>query len=69
MTEPTFRRNDHVDYRFSTSGAFAGMARVIELLSDGRYRLARLDGPPFRLESSIFMEAQLRLTTDEVRAA
>jgi hypothetical protein len=44
VTEPTFRRNDHVDYRFSTSGAFAGMARVIELLSDGRYRLARLDG-------------------------
>jgi hypothetical protein len=31
----------------------------------GRYRLARLDGTPFRIESSIFPEAQLRLTTDE----
>jgi hypothetical protein len=69
VTEPTFHLDDCVDYRFSTSGPFAGAATVIEVLSDGRYRLARLDGPPFRLESSIFAEAQLRLTTDEIAAA
>jgi hypothetical protein len=69
VTEPNFHLNDCVDYRFSTGGPFAGTARVIGLLSGGRYRLARLDGTPFRLESSIFAEAQLRRTTDEVKAA
>jgi hypothetical protein len=39
---------------FSTSGPFVGTAKVIELLSDGRYRLARLVGAPFQIESSIF---------------
>jgi hypothetical protein len=69
VSEPNFHVNDCVDYRFSTSGPFAGAARVNELLSGGRYRLARLDRTPFRLESSIFVEAQLRLTTSEARAA
>jgi hypothetical protein len=35
--------------------------RVIEVFSDGRYRLERLDGPPFPKEGSIFGEEQLRL--------
>lgn len=65
MAEPAFNLRDRVEYRFAANGPFVGEATVIEVLGDGRYRLARLDGAPFAVEGSIFGEAQLRLSTGE----
>ena len=42
-------------------GLLSAKARVVEVLCDGRYRLERLDGPPFPREGSIFAEEQLWL--------
>lgn len=65
MAGPAFNLRDRVEYRFAADGPFVGEATVIEVLSDGRYRLARLNGTPFAAEVSIFGEAQLRLSTWE----
>jgi hypothetical protein len=61
MAAPAFRLQDCVEYRWTSDGPFVGEARVIDILNDGRYRLERLDGPPFPKEGSIFGEEHLRL--------
>lgn len=61
LADPAFKLQDRVKFRWSGAGPFVGEARVVEVLSDGRYRLERLDGSPFPREGSIFAEKQLRL--------
>ena len=61
MAEPAFNLNESVEYRWAAGGEFVGVARIVELLPDGRYRLERVDGAPFPKEASIFGEEQLRL--------
>ena len=65
MAEPIFKLHDTVEYRWSAEGPFVGKAEIVELLSDGRYRLERLDGTSFPKEGSIFGEEQLRLKPPE----
>lgn len=65
MAQSAFEVDDDVEYRFASSGPFVGAARIVEVLSDGRYRLARLDGAAFPLEGSIFVDEQLRLRATE----
>ena len=60
-----FNPQDRVEYRWATDGPFVGEARVVEMLPNGRYRLARLNGAAFPKEGSIFAEAQLRLKSPE----
>jgi hypothetical protein len=61
VAAPAFTLQDRVEFRWAADGDFIGEAQVIEVFSDGRYRLERLDGPPFPKEGSIFGEEQLRL--------
>lgn len=61
MADPAFNLQDRVEFRWSGEGRFVGEACVVEVLSDGRYRLERLDGPPFPREGGIFAKEQLRL--------
>ena len=65
MVEPAFKLHDAVEYRWSAEGPFVGKARIVEILSDGRYRLERLDGTSFPREGSIFAEEQLPLRPPE----
>jgi hypothetical protein len=52
VIEPAFKLHDTVEYRWSAEGPFVGKAEIVELLSDGRYRLERLDGTSFPREGS-----------------
>jgi hypothetical protein len=65
LADPAFNPQDRVEFRWSGAGPFVGEARVVEVLSDGRYRLERLDGSPLPREGSIFAEKQLRLKPPE----
>lgn len=69
MSDPAFNLQDRVEYRWSGAGPFAGEARVVELLPDGRYRLERLDGTAFLRGGSIFVEEQPRPAATEARSA
>ena len=66
---PAFNPNDRVEYRFADDGPFLGEATVVEVLSDGRYRLARLEGRPFPSQGDIFAGAHLRIVAPEKRSA
>ena len=65
LADPAFNLQDRVEFRWSGAGPFVGEARIVEVLCDSRYRLERLECPPFPREGSIFAEEQLRLKPPE----
>ena len=55
-----FQVGQIVEYSWTGDGHFVGQGRVVEVLSDGRYRLDYLTGKSFPKEASIFRGSQLR---------